>query len=468
MFNNTFENYQSIVIKKDHIMRTKIYMLLLCCTLFFQFSCTQKRKNDNQMQELPFTQFQWNVVDKEGNEQFIDTVEYNDKIALHLPKGHIAYLKNKTFKDFEIEFDVIGFVMPGLGFRGQDKENYELIYFRENSSNKKDALQYIPIFNGSLPWQLYNYPKYEASATFMEEKIASFPLSIENYLKMGVISDSLRLKLKEKGVGYSPNAQVQLVNEKTWGIGDAEQFKGSFLRKTATNWELWNPNVWSHIKIIVVGDRASVYVLDMEVPKMTVKLKRDVKAGDISLRNQFFDAFFTNVSIKDLGDGTLSIKNNREDVLSDNYIKKWQISPKFIKNENGTLSQLDSIQENDATWKSVETDVDGLLNVSRFIGQMKGSVALKTTIHSESKQDVGMHIGFAKHLIVLLNNEVIFNKEMDMEKEEGRVFVDNESLNLNLLQGKNNLLMILTGDEQYQQNWGIIAKLDKLKGIQMD
>ncbi|MDF0715584.1 DUF1080 domain-containing protein [Muricauda sp. 334s03] len=449
-------------------MRTKIYMLLLCGTLFFQTSCAQKKKKDNQVQELPFAQFQWNVVDKEGNEQPIDTVEYNDKMALHLPKGHIAYLKNKKFKDFEIKFDVIGFVMPGLGFRGQDKENYELIYLRENSSNKKDALQYIPIFNGSLPWQLYNYPKYEASATFTEEKIASFPLSIEHYLEKGVISNSLRLKLEEKGVRYSPNAQVQLVNERTWGIGDAEQYKGSFLRETATNWELWDPNVWSHVKIIVVGDRASVYVQDMEIPRMTVDLKRDVKTGDISLRNQFFDAFYTNVSIKDLGDGTLSIKNNREEVLSDNYIKKWQISPKFIKNENGILSQLDSIRENGATWKYVETDVDGLLNISRFISQMNGSVALKTIIHSETKQDASMHIGYAKHLIVVLNNEVVFNKEMDMKKEEGRVFVDNENLNLNLLQGKNELFMILTGDEQYQQNWGVIAKLDKLNGIQIN
>jgi hypothetical protein len=443
-------------------------MLLLGCISFFQFSCAQKNKKNNQVQDLPLTLQYWNVIDKEDNEQSMDIVDYNDKMALHLPKGHVAYLKNKRFKNFEIEFDVIGFVMPGLGFRGQDKENYELIYFRENSSNKKDALQYIPIFNGSLPWQLYNYPKYESSATFAEKKITSFPLSIENYLEEGPINDSLRLKMEKKGVEYSPKAQVQFVNEKTWGIGDAEQFKGSFMRRTSINWELWDPNVWSHIKIIVVGDYASIYVHDMKEPKMTVNLKREIEAGDISLRNQFFDVFYTNVSIKHLDDSTLSIKNNRAQKLPDNYFRKWQISPKFVKKDDKILSQLDSVQENGITWKSVEVDVDGLLNVSRFFDEMSGSVTLKTTIRSEAKQKMEMHVGFAKHLIVVLNNKVIFNKEMDIEKEEGRVFVEDESLYLDLVQGKNELFLILTGDEQYHQNWGVIAKLKNLNGIKID
>ena len=450
------------------MMRTKIYMLLFCCTSFLQLSCAQKNKKKNQVEDLPFAQAHWNVMDKEGSQQPMDTVEYDDKMALHLPKGHAAYLKNKKLKNFEIEFDVIGFVMPGVGFRGQDKENYELIYFRENSSNKKDALQYIPIFNGSLPWQLYNYPKYEASATYAEEKIASFPLSLENYLEKGTISDSLRLKLEEEGVEYTLNAQVQFVDEKTWGIGDAERLKGSFLRKTAANWELWDPNVWSHIKIIVVENQASVYIQDMEVPKMTVDLKRDIAAGEISLRNQFFDAFYTNVSVMELDDSTPPINHNKEQTSPDNYFKKWQISPRFVENEERILAQLDSIQENISAWKNVDTDVDGLLNVSRFVGEMRGSVSLKATIHSESKQIKEIHFGFAKHLMIVLNDKVIFNRAMDMKKEEGRVFVDDESLPLDLIQGENELFMILTGDEQYHQNWGLIAKLENLDGIKVD
>ncbi len=446
-------------------MKTKIYKLAVYCIAFVQLSCAQV---NNQAQDFPFDDFNWSVQDKEGTQKSMDTIVFDDKMALHLPKGYSAYLKPKLFKNFELEFDFIGFSMPGLGFRGQDKNNHELIYFRKISSGKKDALQYIPIYNGSLPWQLYNYPKYEASTVFAEKKMASFPMGIEDYFAQGPVGDTLRYELEQNGVEYSPKAQLYFINEDVRAIDDMEQLMAGLFRKTRTNWELWNPLVWTHVKIIVVEDQASVYVEDMKVPKMTVNLKRDIQSGEISLRSQFYDAFYTNVSVKNLNDTTLSTKKDDRTVLSDHYLRTWQLSPKFAKNKEKALYQLDSMKASGITWKKITADEDGLTNVSRFVDEMSGSIALKATIHSETKQNAEMHVGFAKHLIVVLNNEVVFNKEMDMKKEEGRVFVDNESLNLNLLQGKNELFMILTGDEQYHQNWGLIAKLESLNGIKVN
>ncbi len=109
-----------------------------------------------------------------------------------------------------------------------------------------------------------------------------------------------------------------------------------------------------------------------------------------------------------------------------------------------------------------------MVNISRFIEGMNQTVALKSILHSESEQPVKLYFGFAKHMIVVLNNEVIYNKEMDVNKEEGRVFVDNESVELNLSKGKNSLFLILTGDEAYKQNWGFTAKLERLNGITIE
>ena len=449
-------------------MKAKIHILLLLTILTIQFSCAQKNSNINSTVALPFNQEIWKIMDKGSAEHSIDTTTYDGKMALHLPLGHTAYLNNKVFENFEMEFDVIGFVMPGVGFRGQDANNYELVYLRIMSNNKKDALQYLPIFNGSLPWQLYNYPKYEAVATFDERKEGTVPLSFHKYLKQGIISDSLKIELGNLGINFSSKAQLQFINEDTWGIGDIEQLKGGFLRKATSGWELWNPYVWSHVKIRVIGEHATVYVGDMNEPKMMVKLKRGKRSGNISLRNQFFDAFFANVTIKELKDSVSKISDEEFRTESGNHLKKWKLSPKFIKRDSVILSQLDSMQKSKILWKEIVADEDGLVNLSRFMDVMSQSVVLKTNIVSQSNQTLKMHFGFAKHMIVILNDNIIFKKEMDVTKEEGRVFVDNEKVDLNLKHGRNELFLVLTGDEEYHQNWGMISRLENMGGIEIE
>lgn len=441
-------------------------ILFITLVIFLQMSCQPKDKIKHTAEDFPFVEDNWIVKDVNGAEQPIDTMFYEGKMALHLPLGHVAYLNNKKFKNFEIEFDMIGFVMPGFGFRDQENDNYELIYLRINSNNKKDALQYLPIYNGSLPWQLYNYPKYEANATFAEKNVATVPLTYEEYFEQGPITDSLRLKLKEKGIDFSSNAQVQKVDESTWGIGDVGQFKGLFVRKTPTNWELWNIYVWSHIKVVVIGNQAIIYVENMDEPKLIVNdLKHETQMGSISLRNQFFDAFFTEVSIKKLND---SIESNivlENHNLPINYLNQWVMSSKFILDESNISSQLDSIKKNEISWRKINSDDDGLVNLSRFFESMKGTVALKTTLYSDSERKVNLNFGFAKKMVVMLNDQVIFNNTMDTTKDEGRVFVDNEIIDLELQKGDNNLYLLITGDEENEQNWGFIAKLENMDGI---
>lgn len=447
-------------------MKANIRTFSILCIGLLQISCAQQKEKNNKVQEFPFTEDNWSIMNKEGLLQSMDTTLYDNKLALHLPVGHTAYLKNQEFRNFVAEFDVIGFVMPGLGFRLLDKDNYELIYLRVNSSNKRDALQYIPIDNGNLPWQLYNYPKYEAEAKFAKKKVTSFPLSFQEYFKQGAISDTLQSKLEEVGVIFSKEAQVNPINEGHWGIGDLEKLIGLEFKKTTANWEVWNPYVWTHVKIVVHEKKASVYVEDMDAPKMEIEnLKRNVVAGGICLKNQFFDAFFTNVSIVEINEDSQIAPNSSEEPPLDNYLTDWKLSTKFKKNESQILRQLDSIQSSNVSWKNISSDEDGLINISRFIENMSGTVALKKTIRSESDQSVKMNFGFAKNMIVVLNNKIVFNQDMDTSKEEGRVFEDNQSLELNISKGENELYLILTGDEEYKQNWGVIAKLDSTEGI---
>ena len=97
----------------------------------------------------------WRVQAKESRVE-----RYQGRDSLFLSFG-TAWLEGVSFQDGTVEFDV---AMPpeagfhGLIFRAQDDKNYENFYLRPHFSEKPDATQYQPVFNGDDGWQIYSGP----------------------------------------------------------------------------------------------------------------------------------------------------------------------------------------------------------------------------------------------------------------------------------------------------------------------
>lgn len=81
-----------------------------------------------------------------------------------------AVLKGVTFSDGTIEFDVntIGRGAPGIAFRQQDEDHFELLYFRPdaNCPAYQACIQYAPQTHGVLLWDLF--PQYQTRAPLRE------------------------------------------------------------------------------------------------------------------------------------------------------------------------------------------------------------------------------------------------------------------------------------------------------------
>lgn len=107
------------------------------------------------------------VVYSEDNQKIAvkDTV-FKGKRALKLDGtgSSIAIMDGINTKNFRVEMDIAGQVMSGLGFHAKDGMNYQFIYFRPGMGGTREAIQYIPIYNGALSWVFYNYPIYETTA----------------------------------------------------------------------------------------------------------------------------------------------------------------------------------------------------------------------------------------------------------------------------------------------------------------
>ena len=81
--------------------------------------------------------------------------------------GAAAVIKDFQMRDAVIDFDVStpakrGFF--GIQFRlVNDGANGEFVYLRQHKSGLPDAMQYTPVLNTGLNWQLYNGPGFTAA-----------------------------------------------------------------------------------------------------------------------------------------------------------------------------------------------------------------------------------------------------------------------------------------------------------------
>jgi hypothetical protein len=86
-------------------------------------------------------------------------------------QGFVA-LKSEHFDSGTIEFDIkpVGEEMPGIRFHQKDGDTADMLYIRvgPDCPASQDCLQYVPIIQGRVLWDVY--PQYEAPAPFLENQ----------------------------------------------------------------------------------------------------------------------------------------------------------------------------------------------------------------------------------------------------------------------------------------------------------
>lgn len=451
-------------------MKTTISIFLILAIGLFQSLSAQENMKSSRAKEFPFSESNWNIENTDGSTAEIKISEFKGRQALELQASQIAYLKNKKYKNFVIEFDCNGLSGPGFGFRVQNKKNYEYLYLRLGLSGKRDALQYVPIHNGNLPWQLYNYPKYEGKAVFPRETVATFPISFKKELVQGKASAKVISRLAEVGLLFSKESEVALGEDVNY-IYDPQGPKALLFEERDNAVVFLDIRSWIHVKVEVNGNRASFYLEDMKIPALIVEnLKHDAAEGGISLIGDGAGVYFANVSIMETKDNLNFKVHSAAEKSLFGYLTEWNISEMFPKDSVNYESQVDSLFKDKTKFKKIQADSEGLINISRFYDDMTKTVALSCTIESDSNRKVHLNFDYADHLVIWLDSNILFDNGMNFQPPadkgaEGRVFVEDENVELNLKKGKNELIFMLSGDNRQKFNWGFTAKLEHMNGI---
>ena len=188
-----------------------------------------------QAQSIPPDSSRWEL---EGQSK---VTEYQNRKSLFLDGG-VAILKDLQMRDGVIDVDVAtpvnrGFF--GIQFRlSDDGANCEWVYLRQHKSGLPDAIQYTPVLNTGLNWQIYNGPGFTAAV--------DIPKDVWFHLRVEVAGAQAKLYVKDMDkpalVMNDLKSGVQQGRIGLYVLTGATYFSNFEVRETPpVSWERHNP-----------------------------------------------------------------------------------------------------------------------------------------------------------------------------------------------------------------------------------
>ncbi len=219
---------------------------------------------------------------------------------------------------------------------------------------------------------------------------------------------------------------------------------------------------WTRVKIVFVGERAEIYVRDMEKPSLVVeRLKRDVQAGGIGVNAGLFaPAYFSSFTFATAESPGRVAATSAED-SAPGVISSWQVSDTFAASALADKVTLAPSDLEGRRWTSLATEGSGLADLARVQGfePPNDTVFARAMIVSGKDQIKRLDFGFCDRVQVYLNGRLLFRGD-DTPRSRDYRFLGSigyfDSLYLTLRKGENELVLAVT---EKVGSWGVQAKV---------
>jgi len=228
---------------------------------------------------------------------------------------------------------------------------------------------------------------------------------------------------------------------------------------------------WNHIKMVVSGRRMNVFVNDAVAPTLEVdRLEGDAETGGLRLQGP---GTFTNMVITPGAVEGLQPEPAEAPLDADRgLVQRWRLSP-FAALPKGKEPTYDDKPAMSPAWKTLSTERNGLVNISREYGrpfpEPNRAVAwLSTTMTSDRKQTKKVDIGWTRELWVFVNGKLVYADKNLFEVEGSRKFpdarcsLDNGTAMLPLEPGDNEIAIALANDFF---GWGLMLRVEEPEGL---
>ena len=265
------------------------------------------------------------------------------------------------------------------------------------------------------------------------------------------------------------------------GQADANQYQPVFNGVAA--WQLYygegygapvkyDFNQWVHVKVVVSGKNAEVYIKDMLTPALVVgDLKREIKQGRVGLSaGNFAPAYFSDFSFAAMNSPALKGKAKApEKAPPAGTVMSWLISSAIEGKSLDGKYQLTAADKQNLSWKKLASESTGIANLARLQGLREGinTVFARVIIQSEREQVKKIRFGFSDEVKVYFDDRLIYGGS-DIYQSRDHRFLGTiglfDELYLPLKKGDNELWLAIT--ENFG-GWGVRAQIENMDGIKI-
>ena len=246
----------------------------------------------------------------------------------------------------------------------------------------------------------------------------------------------------------------------------------------------FDPGQWTHVRLIVQGRQAALFVKDMEKPALVVPhLAREPKPGYIGLRGFLPPdvpgtgpiAKFANVVIRSgpvsFDFAAAAASSPKTPAASTAPVRSWAVSQAFVP-EKEDVSVLPAAATT-GKFTKIDAEPSGLLELHRHVPIPKGSRVTagiaRVGIRADASGTYAFDLGFSDIATVFLNGRPIFRGDatyaFDRPRREGLIGFDQARLYLPLVAG-NNDLSILVSD--VFGGWGLMGRFLDARGLTIE
>ncbi len=174
----------------------------------------------------------------------------------------------------------------------------------------------------------------------------------------------------------------------------------------------WTYDRWMHVKLVVSGPRAELYVDgDSAAVQVIPRLRGPTGAGEVGLVVTPGGARFANVVVRPAGaPSSVAAPPARADSLPAGIIHTWRVSMPFAESLMSGVADLTAVP-GQPTWDTLGIEERGIANLARLAGNGNGgrnTVIAAVTITSDRARTVPVRFGFSDRVRVYLNGSMLY------------------------------------------------------------
>jgi hypothetical protein len=230
-------------------------------------------------------------------------------------------------------------------------------------------------------------------------------------------------------------------------------------------------NEWMHVKIIVSGENALIYLKDMDKPALSVKLLHKLKKGKIALRipDLPIPGFYSRFANFSFSENSVPITIAPENIkqAAKGTIMSWAVSNPVEEKKLAGKTTLTKTDKASLAWSALSADSSGIVNISRlhYKDKKNNTVFAKIFVDSQKNQIKKLSFGYSDRVRLFFNDKLFYSGNNTYRTRDYRYLGSIgyfDEVYLPLKAGRNEIIMAVS--ESFG-GWGIMAKLENMEGI---